>query len=153
MRQVIVDTREKRPWEFDGSVRRALPAGDYSLVGLEDRLTVERKSLVDLVGTLTAGWPRFKRELEKLAQYKCAAMVIEASKTDVSAHCYAASTPPAAIFKRLSQVEAAAPDLCVIWGGHRGNAKLKALAFLQRGEEILCPDESLPGATSQNTPP
>ena len=141
MRRVVEDSREKRPWSFDGAIRRALPAGDYSLDGLEDRLAVERKSLADLVGTLTAGWPRFKAELEKLAAYPCAAIIIEASRADVATHAYQAATPPAAIFKRMAQVEAIAPQLCIIWAGSRPAAKLKALAFLQQGEEILCPSE------------
>lgn len=38
---VVVDTREQEPYSFDSdkvsAVRKALPAGDYSLVGLEER--------------------------------------------------------------------------------------------------------------------
>ena len=49
---VVVDTREQEPYSFDSdkvsAVRKALPAGDYSLVGLEERVAVERKSLTDL---------------------------------------------------------------------------------------------------------
>ena len=37
---VVVDTREQEPYSFDSdkvsAVRKALPAGDYSLVGLEE---------------------------------------------------------------------------------------------------------------------
>ena len=48
---VVVDTREQEPYSFDtdkvSTVRKALPAGDYSLVGLEERVAVERKSLTD----------------------------------------------------------------------------------------------------------
>lgn len=141
MRRAITDTREKRPYEIAGAIRRALPAGDYSLEGLEDRLAVERKSLADLVGTLTHGWPRFKHELKKLAAYPCAALIIEASAEDISGRRYKGGAHPAAIFKRLREVEAIAPRLCIIWAGSRPAAKLKALAFLQSGEE-LCQESS-----------
>jgi ERCC4-type nuclease len=68
---VVVDTREQEPYSFDSdkvsAVRKALPAGDYSLVGLEERVAVERKSLTDFVSTVIRGRKRFHRELEKLS--------------------------------------------------------------------------------------
>lgn len=70
---VVVDTREQEPYSFDSdkvsAVRKALPAGDYSLVGLEERVAVERKSLTDFVSTVIRGRKRFHRELEKLSAY------------------------------------------------------------------------------------
>lgn len=48
------DNREQNPYTFrswDVEIRQdALPAGDYSLAGFEDRVAVERKNLDDLVG-------------------------------------------------------------------------------------------------------
>jgi ERCC4-type nuclease len=65
---VVVDTREQEPYSFDSdkvsAVRKALPAGDYSLVGLEERVAVERKSLTDFVSTVIRGRKRFHRELK-----------------------------------------------------------------------------------------
>ena len=53
---VVIDTREQEPYGFDPdlvrSVRRALPAGDYSVAGLEEMIAVERKTLDDFVGTV-----------------------------------------------------------------------------------------------------
>ena len=46
---VVVDTREQEPYTFESGctevVRRALPAGDYSIEGHEDSVAVERKTL------------------------------------------------------------------------------------------------------------
>jgi DNA excision repair protein ERCC-4 len=46
---VVVDTREQEPYGFDSesiaSIRKALPAGDYSIEGFETRVAVERKSM------------------------------------------------------------------------------------------------------------
>ena len=52
----MADTREQEVYTFDAArvttVRRALPAGDYSLDGLEDRVAIERKTVEDLVSTM-----------------------------------------------------------------------------------------------------
>jgi ERCC4-type nuclease len=42
---IIIDTREKAPYEFNlETQRKKLNAGDYSIKGLETKITVERKS-------------------------------------------------------------------------------------------------------------
>ena len=74
---VLVDTREQAPWHFASIViekrqwlvRRklaSLKTGDYSIEGCEDRLCIERKSGADLVGSITAGNARFRREHERM---------------------------------------------------------------------------------------
>ena len=64
-------------------MRRALPAGDYSVVGLEGVVAVERKSLDDFVSTVIHSRERFHRELRKLAGYRAACVVVEAGVIDV----------------------------------------------------------------------
>lgn len=74
---VLVDTREQAPWTFQGIVieRRlwtitriaaTLATGDYTIAGCEDRLCIERKSAADLVGSVTVGNARFRREHERM---------------------------------------------------------------------------------------
>ena len=71
---VIVDTREQEPYGFDPKlvtpVRRALPAGDYSVAGLEWTVAVERKTLDDFVGTVIRARGRFYRELRRLEHHR-----------------------------------------------------------------------------------
>jgi ERCC4-type nuclease len=74
---IAVDTREQTPYAFPGAVTKTLPTGDYSIVGLEDRVTVERKSKADAYGSLGHGRARFRREVERLAGFDYAAIVIE----------------------------------------------------------------------------
>ena len=74
---IVVDTREQKPYRFTRC--QVLPTGDYSLVGLENCIAIERKSAADLAGSLGAGRARFQRELERLAQLDYAAIVVEAS--------------------------------------------------------------------------
>jgi len=77
---IITDTREQKPYRWDTPAERGtLKAGDYSVKGLEDRIAIERKSLIDAYGTFGKGRERFQRELEKLAGYEYAAVVIEAT--------------------------------------------------------------------------
>lgn len=79
--EIAIDTRESAPWSFEGLhsdadkgnaplliqvQRKTLQTGDYSIVGLEHEITIERKSLQDLYSTLAAGRDRFKREHERM---------------------------------------------------------------------------------------
>ena len=88
---VIRDTREQHPYEFRGLkgasgaelivkvADRTLKSGDYSIEGMESRVSIERKSLADLYSTLTHGRERFERELDRLRSYDFSKVVIEAS--------------------------------------------------------------------------
>ncbi len=86
----IVDTREQLPldlrWrsgECLKSVRGTLKTGDYSIEGLEDQITIERKSIPDLVGCIGKGRDRFQRELDRMMEFKTRAVVVEGSWSDI----------------------------------------------------------------------
>jgi hypothetical protein len=78
--EIVVDAHERYAWTFRsqqaGTVTRALPCGDYGVV-VDGRLVaaVERKSLEDLVASLTGGKLRFA--LGELAALSRAAVVVE----------------------------------------------------------------------------
>jgi len=74
---IAVDTREQQPYQFDGAEVVTLTTGDYSIVGLEDRVTIERKSKADAYGSLGQGRARFRREFERLAEFDYAVVVVE----------------------------------------------------------------------------
>jgi len=98
---IVVDTREQLPYMFDPErisiVRRALPAGDYSLDGHETAIAAERKSLDDYVASVVTARDRFTRELQLLAAYDRACVVVEASMEDVVEHRYRAGVHPNAV--------------------------------------------------------
>lgn len=77
--QVIIDTREQAPWAFDpGRVETTigtLRTGDYALAG-DGGFGIERKSLDDFLGTISTGWPRFCRELNRMDEAGWVAKVI-----------------------------------------------------------------------------
>ena len=65
---LVEDTREQLGYSdlFTVPCRRgALDVGDYSVVGLEELVAVERKTLQDLVGSVTHDRDRFERELKR----------------------------------------------------------------------------------------
>lgn len=74
---ILIDTREQSPLKFTRfsnwiaeTKRKKLTVGDYSIEGMESILTVERKSLSDLITTLMQNRTRFFKLCEKLAQYR-----------------------------------------------------------------------------------
>ena len=75
---VAVDTREQKPYRFPHSEVKTLATGDYSIVGLEDQVAIERKSKEDAYSSLGQGRDRFERELERLSKFDYAA--IEANR-------------------------------------------------------------------------
>jgi len=103
---IIVDTREQTPWSFSGYgdvrvITAGLKSGDYSLAGHEHRIALERKSLPDLVGSLSTGRARFEREMERLAAMEFAAVLVEASAQDIVQHNYRSAMNPASVMQSI----------------------------------------------------
>ena len=99
--RIVIDTREQEPFSFDPRLasveRRTLPAGDYSLAGMEGSVAVERKSLDDFVATVIHSRARFRTELLKLADYRAACVVVEAGVLDVLLGRYRGGAHPNAV--------------------------------------------------------
>lgn len=89
----IRDSREKKGQGFtwritkdcDGTLERKLDTGDYSIVGFEEKISVERKgSAGELIGNLfSPDRKRFLRELERLKSFKFAWIMCEFTLDDV----------------------------------------------------------------------
>lgn len=114
---VIVDTREQDPLNFAnfgnwvaGEQRGTLPVADYSIVGMEGILAMERKSLNDLVVTLMHNRERFFAMCEKLSKYPYRCILVEASYEDVkspySFGCLGIVAHPNGVSGSLDAVEA-----------------------------------------------
>jgi len=96
--KIVIDSREQAPFLFSGldceTVRGSLPTGDYSLVGLESHIAIERKSLADLVGSLTSGRERFTRELERGRGMSVFAVVVESDWANLASGNYRSRMTP-----------------------------------------------------------
>ena len=139
---VIIDTREQTPFTFaghpnwiGGTVRRKLSAGDYSAEGMETLLSLERKSLSDLITTLMQGRTTFLKECERLAKCRWRAILVEASYEDVKSPygedlCTSAS--PNAVSGTLDAVEARFQIPVIYSSQDRALAEEKAASWLSK---------------------
>ncbi len=87
---IIVDTREKQPWDWEGDeafeevVHEKLDGGDYSIRGLEHIIVIERKATVDeLFNNFTKDKKRIAAEFERLRDHKFKIIVIEENCEDI----------------------------------------------------------------------
>ncbi len=101
--KIKIDSREQRPYQFNGipSEVGILRVGDYSILGLEDHISIERKSLSDLIGSLTTGRARFERELTRGMNLDYFALVIEGSLSDIARGNYRSQMQPKAAVQSL----------------------------------------------------
>lgn len=138
MMRIIQDSREQAPYAFNapryaGTVVEVgtLQTGDYSLHGLTDRIALERKSLSDLCGTLTAGRERFKRECERGRGLEYFGLVIEASMDDVRRHNYRSQMTPQSLLQTLA-AWSIRYGLHVHWCGSREGGEYMVHSLLEK---------------------
>lgn len=90
MPTIIIDSREQLPYSFEDfknwigdTQTAALKTGDYSIVGLEQLVSIERKTLEDIVSSLMSGRSRFIKEMERLSHFKYKMILIEATREEL----------------------------------------------------------------------
>ena len=96
---VVIDSREQAPLPITRltHVRAGLATGDYSVLGLEDTVAIERKSLDDLAQCCGNDRDRFERELQRMMAYRVRALVIEGTVEDINMRCYRSQIEPKCI--------------------------------------------------------
>ena len=104
--KLVIDTREQRPFTFEAyecwTVRGTLNVGDYSVQGFEEAISVERKSLDDLVGCLMGdSRDRFEKELARSRGLERFVVCIESAYEDVAKHRYKSRMNPVAVIQSL----------------------------------------------------
>lgn len=87
---VIRDTREQNGYEFsafdycDGMVEQKLDTGDYTILGLENKVCIERKGCVEeLAINLGQKKYAFLREIERMKDFPHKFLVLEFSAEDL----------------------------------------------------------------------
>ena len=82
---IIIDSNEQIPYDFKSikpqpeTERIKLKTGDYSVKGMEQNVTVERKTPSDLFSSVGNGRARFEREMVRMSEMDYATIVIETS--------------------------------------------------------------------------
>jgi len=115
---VLVDTREREPFllyanhrNWIGGERRAtMKTGDYTVEGMETILSLERKSLADVVACTVTYRRRFLAACERFSWFRWKAILVEATFEDIKRGCDAFDIPsdvhPNAISGTLDAIEA-----------------------------------------------
>ena len=141
--RIIIDSREQRAYDFDpnptgepATIIRALPAGDYSVEGLESRIAIERKSVDDFINTVLRSRPRFERELAKLQVYDFAAVVIESDLANIESHQYRSEIHPHSIRGIIVELETRYYPVMFKFGSDRPNARAYVQALLRSWERV-----------------
>jgi hypothetical protein len=128
--EILVDSHERYPWRFSAqqatTVRRALSAGDYGVEA--DGIvvaSVERKTLADLVGTLTGGKLRYL--LAALAEVPRSALVVE---DRYSAVFKLDRVRPAIVVEGLAEAQVRFPEVPIVFCETRPLAQEWTYRFL-----------------------
>ncbi len=65
---IYIDSREQLPLDIDYPTQlKCLKFGDYALSDVNSKCRIERKSARDLIGTMSGGLDRFRKEIERAA--------------------------------------------------------------------------------------
>jgi len=104
---IIADSREQQPYLFERwpvEIQEAgLKTGDYSILGFEDKIAVERKTLDDLIGCLMGkNRERFQKELSRSRSYELFCVVVESDLSDVAKGLYESKMKPHAAIQTLT---------------------------------------------------
>ncbi len=133
--KILVDSREQAPYSFAGYAATVeagtLQTGDYSLVGLHDKIALERKSLADLTGTFTAGRERFIRECGRGQGLEYFGLIVEGSLEDVRRHNYRSRATPQSILQSLVAYSVRY-GLHIHWCGCREGGEYMTFSLLQK---------------------
>ena len=108
---IYVDTREQKPlWSGVGSQLLKLDEGDYTTEDLYGFAHAERKSAIDLYGSLIQGHVRFRKELLRAVEKNLTiAIFVECPKSMFVGkkfpRGYLLKTPPKVLAKIVSTIE------------------------------------------------
>ncbi len=135
--KILIDTREQLPYQFETDAEPGkLDVGDYSIMGGESLVAVERKTVDDLVQCLTTERDRFERELYRGRSLDYFALVIEASLSDLANGRYKSQAHPKAMIQSLLTFSVRY-GLPIFFAENRGyGARVTESLLLKYGREL-----------------
>jgi hypothetical protein len=105
---VVIDSQEHRGYRFErfsnwfaGAIHKRLPIGDYTLLGMEEEVIVERKTVPDLVNSIIQDRKDFIEKCERLSKFRKKCLVVEGSLNDVKTPYEDSQAHPNAVFGSL----------------------------------------------------
>lgn len=113
--------------------RDTLKYGDYALDG--DSWAIERKSLPDFVGTVSADWDRFCRELERMPPLPQRTVIVEGRFQDIIDGNYNGAARPKYIMHRIAQLTLM--GVSVLFCEHEALSAVMAYRLFRRRHAFL----------------
>ena len=143
--EILIDTREQQPLSFKNSKKHKLDYGDYTLSG--DNYTntyVDRKSEQDFKSTMTVGFSRFKKEIQRSIDFDSYLyIIIESSLQKViknNPKAYHESNLKF-IWHRMREITHEFPRKCqFVFSGGRSRSQKLIPKLLKAGKELWSSD-------------
>jgi hypothetical protein len=143
---IIIDTREQKPWAFENhtTANHKLDTGDYSIQGLENLVTIERKrNVAEIANNITES--RFQDVIDRLSKIKYSFILLEFDLQNVLDYPIGSTIPkrlwskiritPAFLLKHLLELQLE-HNIKVIFCGSSSNAEKMALSILKKIHRI-----------------
>lgn len=129
---VVIDNREQNPLNIAPmkAVSGTLATGDYTVLGLEHLISIERKDLQDLIGCIGRERERFEREMHRILAYPCRALIIEAQWSQIEMHTYRGQVEPNAVMGSLMGWIARGVPVVLIGDHARASKWVSRMLFL-----------------------
>lgn len=127
----VIDTREQTPLDLAplATITGTLATGDYSILGLETIVAVERKSLPDLIACVGRERERFEREIQRLLAYPVRCLVVESTWSEIEAGQWRGEIRPAQVLGSLLGWMAAGLPVLMATDHKRAGAYVSRLLF------------------------
>ncbi len=147
IRKIVVDSREQNSLSFPKHISttvKGLKVGDYAKTdNLKNQIVIERKNLSDFVQTLSSGYERFHKELNRAEELNVKLlMVVEAKMTQALSfnylpHLKYSKATPEFIFSRAREIIQNYPDFQIVFVDGRYEAAAMTMFALKFGRELL----------------
>lgn len=105
---IVIDSQEHMGYRFErfsnwfsGTVLKRLPVGDYTILGMEHEVIIERKTLPDLVKSIIQERKGFIEKCERLSTFRKKSLVVEGSLTDIKSPYEDSQAHPNAVLGSL----------------------------------------------------
>ncbi|MHA1690023.1 MAG: ERCC4 domain-containing protein [Candidatus Heimdallarchaeaceae archaeon] len=141
---IIVDTREQLPlWEAKefNIIKKKLDEGDYTTEKLLNKAHIERKSGIDLYGSIIQGHDRFRAELMRAIEKDIKLVIMVECAEDVfyrkvfkggyRLKC------PGSVLKKILQTMQIKYNVEVVWCEDRDDLRDKMLLWFAKEERLL----------------
>lgn len=141
---IIIDTREQLPlWDSINFkvIRKKLDEGDYTTEDLYDKAHIERKSAMDLYGSLIKGHKRFLREIQRAIEKDLSfAIFVECTEKKFTSMnfkgAYRLKTRPATLKKIVDTFQERYP-IRIVWCKNREDMRNQMLIWFAKEMEGL----------------